>query len=93
MGAAESGTMKRPQQKEANKFRERRGNGPSENPRSGEVGLPARAQRPLQPLSQVPSQLIFLSLTGGSFAGTGLFPARDMGGVQRSVYHPLAQAV
>lgn len=47
---------------------------------------------PLRPLFQVPSQPVFLLLTGGSFAGGGLFSAREVGGVQRSVYHPLGRA-
>lgn len=49
-----------------------------------------------QPLFQVPSQPIFLSLTGNGFADPGLFSgvsAREAGGVWRSAYLPLDQAV
>lgn len=91
MGAAESGAVQRQRRKEANACRTRRGNG-REDPGAGEAGLRAGGRSPLQPLFQVPSQPVFLLLTGGSFAGGGLFSAREVGGVQRSVYHPLGRA-
>lgn len=91
--------MEKQQQKEANTCRERREETGRQTgkPRVWPGGGCRREARSMsQPLFQVPSQPIFLSLTGNGFADPGLFSgvsAREAGGVWRSAYLPLDQAV